>query len=68
MIYDVIMIFIAVGTMGGLFWNVLMSKTMTNLGHLGVYKGDCSLGIYVLVINYLLRRSIKEIAIFWKVL
>ena len=37
------MIFIAVGNMVGLLWNVLMSKTITSLRQVMVYKGDCSL-------------------------
>ena len=34
------MIFIALGTMVGLPWNVLMSKTITTLGVVLVYKDD----------------------------
>ena len=38
-----IMIFIAVGTRVGLVWNALMSKTITSLRQVMVYKDDCSL-------------------------
>ena len=37
-------IFIAVGTMVGLLWNVLMSKTITSVRQVWVYKGGSSMG------------------------
>ena len=40
-VYTYVMIFIAVGTVAGLLWNVLMSKTITTWELIWVHKGDC---------------------------